>query len=64
MFSDMWPQQHQGILLHGNSQLTLQAYLDPDWGACLDSRIFISGYILLPYQLKIKETKYSIQELF
>lgn len=37
----------QGILLKGNEQLTLQAFFDSDWGACLDSRRSISGYVML-----------------
>ncbi|KAL8135551.1 hypothetical protein AgCh_010260 [Apium graveolens] len=37
----------QGILLKGNEQLTLQAFSDSDWGACLNTRRSISGYILL-----------------
>ncbi|KAL8154536.1 hypothetical protein AgCh_000052 [Apium graveolens] len=37
----------QGILLKANEQLTLQAFSDSDWGACLDSRRSISGYVLL-----------------
>lgn len=28
----------QGILLKGNEKLTLQAYSDSDWGACLTTR--------------------------
>lgn len=35
----------QGILLQGDEQLTLQAY--SDWGACVESRMSVSGYILL-----------------
>ncbi|KAL2941800.1 Retrovirus-related Pol polyprotein from transposon TNT 1-94 [Bienertia sinuspersici] len=37
----------QGILLNGSSELNLQAFSDSDWGACLDSRRSISGYILM-----------------
>lgn len=37
----------QGILLKASEQLTLQAYSDSDWGACLDTRRSISGYVLL-----------------
>uniref|UniRef100_A0A803MYU8 Reverse transcriptase Ty1/copia-type domain-containing protein n=1 Tax=Chenopodium quinoa TaxID=63459 RepID=A0A803MYU8_CHEQI len=37
----------QGILLRGADIFTLQAYCDSDWGACLESRRSISGYILL-----------------
>lgn len=37
----------QGILLKGNEHLTLQAYSDSDWGACLTTRRSISGYVML-----------------
>lgn len=37
----------QGILLNGKDQLVLQAYSDSDWGACLNTRRSISGYVLL-----------------
>lgn len=36
-----------GILLKGSEQLTLHAYSDSDWGACLDTRRSISGYLIL-----------------
>lgn len=37
----------QGILLRTDEQLTLQAFSDSDWGACMDSRRYISGYVML-----------------
>lgn len=37
----------QGILVQGSTKLVLQAYSDSDWGACLDSRKSVTGYILL-----------------
>lgn len=37
----------QGVLLEGSDQLVLQAYSDSDWGACLDTRRSISGYVLM-----------------
>ncbi|KAL8107853.1 hypothetical protein AgCh_024310 [Apium graveolens] len=37
----------QRILLTGGEQLTLQTYSDSNWGACLDTKRSISGYILL-----------------
>ncbi|CAO2838095.1 unnamed protein product [Amaranthus hypochondriacus] len=37
----------QGILLSATDQLTLQAYSDSDWGACLDTRRSISCFVLL-----------------
>ena len=37
----------QGIMLKANEQLTLQAYSDSDWAACLNTRRSISGYVLL-----------------
>lgn len=36
-----------GILLKASDQLRLQAYSDSDWGACLDTRRSVSGYLLL-----------------
>lgn len=37
----------QGIFLKAGDQLTLQAYSDSDWGACLDTRRSVTGYLLL-----------------
>ncbi|XP_074336065.1 uncharacterized protein LOC141673233 [Apium graveolens] len=37
----------QGILLKVDEQLTLQDFSDSDWGACLDSRRSILGYVML-----------------
>lgn len=37
----------QGIILKASDQLTLQAYSDSDWGACVDTRRSVSGYIML-----------------
>ena len=37
----------QGIQLKGSDKLILQAYLDSDWGSCVDIRRSITGYILL-----------------
>lgn len=49
----------QGIQLKGSDQLTLQAFSNSDWGACVDSRRSISYYVLLlgnsPMSLKSKK---------
>lgn len=37
----------QGIILKASDQLILKGYSDYDWGACLDSRRSITGYIML-----------------
>lgn len=37
----------QGIVLKGESKHVLQAFSDSDWAACIDSRRFVTGYILL-----------------
>ena len=37
----------QGILLKASDKLLLQAFSDSDWGACIDTRRSITGYILL-----------------
>lgn len=37
----------QGILLKGSDKLTLKAYSDSDWGACIDTRRSVTGYIIL-----------------
>lgn len=36
----------QGILLKGSNHLQLHAYFDSDWGACLDTRRSVTGYLL------------------
>ena len=49
----------QGILIQGNTQLTLQAYSDSDWGAFQDSRRSVTRYILMlgqsPISWKLKK---------
>ena len=37
----------QGILLQFFDDLKLHAYTDSDWGACLDTRKSITGYVIL-----------------
>ena len=37
----------QGILLYGNDTLKLHAFSDSNWGACLDTRKSITGYVIL-----------------
>lgn len=37
----------QGILLKASDTLTLHAYSDSDWGACLDTRKSVTGYIIM-----------------
>lgn len=37
----------QGIILNGSNQLRLHAYSDSDWGACLDTRKSVTGYLIL-----------------
>uniref|UniRef100_A0A803NE83 Uncharacterized protein n=1 Tax=Chenopodium quinoa TaxID=63459 RepID=A0A803NE83_CHEQI len=37
----------KGILLNGSTEPVLQAYLDSDWGSCLDSRNPISCYVMM-----------------
>ncbi|XP_057522453.1 uncharacterized mitochondrial protein AtMg00810-like [Amaranthus tricolor] len=37
----------QGILLQSVDNLKLHAYSDSDWGACLDTRRSITGYVIL-----------------
>ena len=37
----------QGILLKGSTFLKLKAYSNSDWGACLDTRHSVTGYIIL-----------------
>ena len=37
----------QGISLKNTKNITLQAYYDSGWGACIDSRWSVTGYILL-----------------
>lgn len=37
----------QGILLKGSDSLILQVFFDSNWGACLDTRRYISRYLLL-----------------
>lgn len=37
----------QGILLKGQDHLSIQAYSNSDWGACLDTRRSVTGYLLL-----------------
>lgn len=37
----------KGILLKADEQLTLQAFSDSDWGACMDTRRSIYGYVML-----------------
>ena len=37
----------QGIMLKAGTQLTLHAYSDSDWGACLQTRRSVTGYLLL-----------------
>ena len=37
----------QGILLQAADTLKLHAYSDSDWGACLDTRRSITGYVIL-----------------
>jgi len=36
-----------GILLKGADKLTLQAFSDSDWAACLSTRRSITGYLIL-----------------
>ena len=36
----------QGILLNGNTHLTLQAFYDVDWASCPNSRRSITGYLV------------------
>ena len=37
----------QGILIQGSDTLHLHAYSDSDWGACIDTRRSVTGYVLL-----------------
>lgn len=37
----------QGIILNGYDQLSLHAYSDSDWGACMDTRKSVTGYFIL-----------------
>ncbi|CAO2834550.1 unnamed protein product [Amaranthus hypochondriacus] len=37
----------QGILLKATDSITLQAFSDSDWAACLDTRRSVTGYLLL-----------------
>ncbi|CAO2816812.1 unnamed protein product [Amaranthus hypochondriacus] len=37
----------QGIILHAADSLSLQAFSDSDWGACVDTRRSVTGYLLL-----------------
>ena len=37
----------QGILLNRSENLTLQAISNNDWGACIDTRRSVTGYILM-----------------
>ena len=37
----------QGILLRASDTLSLQAFSDSEWGACSDTRRFVSGYLLV-----------------
>ena len=37
----------QGILLKGSDHIQLHAYSDSDWGACLDTRRSVTGYIMM-----------------
>ncbi|XP_021761303.1 uncharacterized protein LOC110726145 [Chenopodium quinoa] len=37
----------QGILLKASDQLKLEAFSDSNWGACVDTRRSITGYLLL-----------------
>lgn len=37
----------QGIILKGSDQLRLHAYSDSDWGACMDTRRSVTGYLVL-----------------
>ncbi|XP_074328421.1 uncharacterized protein LOC141666331 [Apium graveolens] len=52
---------HQGILLNAGATLTLQGYSDSDWGACVNTRRSITGYIILlgksPISWKSKKLK-------
>lgn len=38
---------HHGVLLRGSNVLHLRAYSDSDWGACIDTRRSVTGYVLL-----------------
>jgi len=38
---------NQGILLKGDSHLSLQGYSNSDWDACPSSRRFVTGYLIL-----------------
>ncbi|XP_021715984.1 uncharacterized protein LOC110683885 [Chenopodium quinoa] len=37
----------QGLFLQAAKQVTLQAYSNSDWGACIDSRRSITGYLMM-----------------
>lgn len=55
----MWTTIQQEIFLKANEQLSLQAYSDSDWGACLDTKRFILSYVFLlgksPISWKLKK---------
>lgn len=36
----------QGIILHATKDFQLKAFVDPDWGACLDTRRSVTGYCI------------------
>lgn len=43
----------QGILLKATDKITIQAFLESDWGACIDSRISVTSYLIMIGQSSI-----------